>query len=258
MLQKTTKRFVRKVTRLAMQSILKFKRELIIKNEVKELLMLQFFKSTIGRKYLMGITGLIWMGFVLGHMAGNMLIFISADAFNSYGHAIVSNKLLLYGTETILVFALFVHIFCAITLTRQNRAARNIRYSAAPNGDKAVTKASRFMAAQGSLVLAFIILHLITFKYGTVYETNVNGTTMRDLHKLAIEVFQAPAYVAWYVLCLLLLMFHLSHGAASIMQSFGILERKMQNGIKKAAWAYALVVVGGFISQPLYVFLFYK
>lgn len=220
--------------------------------------MLQFFKSTVGRKYLMGITGLVWMGFVLGHMAGNMLIFVSADALNSYAHAIVSNKPLLFGTEAVLILALIIHVFCAVTLTRQNRAARNSRYAIATNGEKSPVWASKYMAVQGSLVLAFIILHLITFKYGTYYETTVNGVVMRDLHRLALEVFQIPAYVAWYVLCLILLMFHLSHGAASIMQSFGVLERKMQAGIKKAAWIYAVIVAGGFLSQPLYVFLFYK
>ena len=58
--------------------------------------MLDFLKSTVGRKYLMGLTGLVWMGFIFGHMAGNMLILVSADAYNAYGHAIVSNKILLY------------------------------------------------------------------------------------------------------------------------------------------------------------------
>lgn len=220
--------------------------------------MLQFFKSTIGRKYLMGITGLIWMGFVAGHMAGNMLIFVSPEAFNSYGHAIVSNKLLLYGTEAILVLALFVHVLCAIVLTRQNRAARDTRYAVTPRGSKQASLASRTMAIQGSLLLAFVIIHLISFKYGSYYETSVNGVVMRDLHKLVLEVFQSPAYVAWYAVSLILLMFHLSHGAASIFQSFGILERKLQGGLKKIAWIYALVVAGGFLSQPIYVFLFFK
>lgn len=220
--------------------------------------MLKFFKSTVGRKYLMGITGLVWMGFIFGHMAGNMLIFAGADAFNSYGHAIVSNKLLLYTSEVVLALAIILHIFCAITLTIQNRAARNLRYSVAASGEKRATWASRNMGAQGSAILAFIILHLITFKYGTHYETTVGGVVMRDLYRLALEVFQDPYYVSWYLVCLALLLFHLSHGAASILQSFGVLERKMQNGVKKAAWAYALVVVGGFISQPLYIFLFYK
>ena len=220
--------------------------------------MLDFLKSTVGRKYIMGLTGLVWMGFVFTHMAGNMLIFISPDAYNSYGHAIVSNKIILYGAESVLILALIAHVFTAISLTLENRAARKTRYAVGPSGAKGASWASRTMAVQGSAVLAFIILHLITFKYGTHYDTTVNGVQMRDLSRLMFEVFQQPGYLAWYVVCLFLLMFHLSHGAASIFQSFGFLERKMQLGIKKFAWIYAIVVAGGFLSQPLYVYLFHN
>lgn len=220
--------------------------------------MKDFLKSSVGRKYIMAITGLVWMGFVFTHMAGNMLILVSADLYNAYGHAIVSNKPLLYGAETVIILALITHVFTAISLTLENRAAKNSRYAVQSNGAKAVSTASRYMAVQGSMILAFIILHLITFKYGTVYETTVNGVQMRDLSKLVVETFTQPGYVAWYVVCLLLLMFHLSHGAASIFQSLGFLERKMQCGVKKFAWIYAIVVAGGFLSQPLYVFFFHN
>ncbi|MFZ3230088.1 MAG: succinate dehydrogenase cytochrome b subunit [Pseudobdellovibrio sp.] len=220
--------------------------------------MLDFIKSTVGRKYIMGLTGLVWMGFVFTHMAGNLLILFSSDAYNAYGHAIVSNKLILYPAEIILILALIAHVTTAISLTIENRAARQIKYAVLPNGSKGTPAASRYMAVQGSAILAFIILHLITFKYGTNYETTVNGVQMRDLSRLMFEVFAQPGYVVWYVVCLVLLMFHLSHGASSIFQSFGFLERKMQSGIKKFAWIYAVIVAGGFLSQPLYVFLFHK
>lgn len=220
--------------------------------------MLDFFKSTVGRKYLMGISGLIWMGFIFGHMAGNLLIFSGADAFNSYGHAIVSNKILLYGAEITLVVALIIHVVTAIQLTMQNRASRNSRYAVEPNGEKGARFASRTMALQGSIILAFIILHLIAFKYGTVYETEVSGVKMRDLYRLALENFSQPGYVVWYCVALIIMLFHLSHGAHSVFQSFGILERKMQKNLRVFAWVYAFIVVSGFISQPLYVFLIHK
>lgn len=220
--------------------------------------MLDFVKSTVGRKYIMGITGLIWMGFIAGHMAGNLLLLVSADLFNAYGHAIVSNKPLLYGTEIILSLALIAHVVSAISLTIQNRKARDTRYAVTASGEKAVPKASRTMALQGSIILAFIITHLIGFKYGAYYETTVNGVVMRDLHRLVVETFQNPVFVAWYFVALVLLMFHLSHGAHSIFQSFGILERSFQQKLKKFAWAYALIVSLGFISQPLYVFLIHR
>jgi succinate dehydrogenase / fumarate reductase cytochrome b subunit len=217
--------------------------------------MLDFLKSTVGRKYIMGLSGLVWMGFIFGHMAGNLLIFAGSDMFNAYGHAIVSNKILLYGAESALIVALIAHVVTAISLTIQNRQSRDTRYAMTPNGEKGSPASSRTMALQGSVLLAFIILHLISFKYGTHYETVVNGVPMRDLFKLVIELFHQPIYVAWYVVALIIMMFHLSHGAHSIFQSFGILERKMQTNLKKFAWLYAIVVVTGFISQPLYVFL---
>jgi succinate dehydrogenase / fumarate reductase, cytochrome b subunit len=216
--------------------------------------MLDFLKSTVGRKYVMGLTGLVWMGFIFGHMAGNMLLFVSADAFNAYGHAIVSNKILLYGAEVTLVLALVAHVVTAISLTVKNRSSRDTRYAVQPNGDKGARFASRTMALQGSILLAFIILHLISFKYGAHYETTVNGVQMRDLHRLVIESFQQTGFVAWYCAALIIMMFHLSHGAHSIFQSFGILERKMQDNLRVFAWVYAAVVVSGFISQPLYVY----
>ncbi len=220
--------------------------------------MIDFLRSTVGRKYLMGATGLVWMGFIFGHMAGNMLILVSPDMYNSYGHAILSNKILLYGTESLLIVSIIVHVTMAILLTKSNADARGTQYKVTPNGQKGATWASRNMGLQGSIILAFIILHLITFKYGAHYDTVVGGVQMRDLHRLIIEVFQKPGYVIWYFIALGLMMFHLSHGAHSIFQSFGILERKMQDGLKKFAWIYAVVVVAGFLSQPLYVYLIHK
>ena len=216
--------------------------------------MLDFFRSTVGKKYVMGITGLIWAGFVLGHMAGNMLIFVSKDAYNAYGHALTSGNLI-YLIEAVLVGALLAHVACAISLTIGNRRAKPKGYAVVGKGEKATSVASRTMAAQGSLILAFVILHLVTFKFGTYYETTVNGVVMRDLARLFVEVFQNPIYVGWYVVCLILLGFHLSHGVKSIFQSFGILNRANEDKVKKLGLAYGAIVALGFLSQPIYAFL---
>ena len=213
-----------------------------------------FLGSTVGKKYLMGITGLIWAGFVLTHMAGNLLIFVSADAYNAYGHAITSGKLI-YIAEAVLLLALITHVYLAISLTIANRAAKETRYAVAAKGAKRVSLASRTMAIQGSLILAFVIYHLITFKYGTHYETTVDGVVMRDLARLMYEVFQSPAYVVWYLVCLVLLGFHLKHGFNSSLQSLGVMEGTYRNMWKKVSIGYAVVVALGFIAQPLYIFL---
>lgn len=217
--------------------------------------MSDFLTSTIGKKYLMGLTGLVWAGFVFGHMVGNMTIFVSPDLYNYYGHAITSNKILLYGTEAVLILSLIVHIALAINLTIQNNRAKGNMKLSPPVGPKKTPLASQTMIIQGTMLLAFIILHLITFKYGNVYETTVDGVKMRDLAKLMFEVFSQPWAVVWYVVSLLLLCAHLKHGFGSVFQSFGLLHPSYQRKIKVASWAYAIVVTAGFISQPLYVYL---
>ncbi len=215
-----------------------------------------FLSSSIGKKYVMGLAGLVWTGFVAGHMAGNMLIFLGPEAFNRYGHAIVSNKALLYGTEAVLLTALIVHVVLAIILTKENRKAKPKKYAEMASSQKRSILASRTMAIHGSIILAFIIYHLITFKYGPHYQVEYDGEQMRDLYRLVIEVFNDPAYVAGYVICLILLGIHLRHGAWSVFQSFGINHPRYNPVLKKGAIIYAVIVASGFISQPVYVFLF--
>lgn len=203
----------------------------------------------------MGLSGIIWAGFVFVHMAGNMLILVDPGLYNAYGHSIVSNKALLFGTEGLLVAALITHAFCALSLTLANRKAKQSTYSNRSCGDKGPSLGSTWMAVQGSVILVFVILHLATFKYGTYYETTVNGVVMRDLSKLIIEVFKQPGYVVWYLIALFLLGIHLTHGVRSIFQSFGLLHPAYQPLIRKVGMIYALIVATGFISQPVYVFL---
>ncbi len=213
-----------------------------------------FLGSTVGKKYLMGISGLVWAGFVLAHMAGNLLIFVSHDAYNTYGHMLTSGNII-YVAEAVLVLALITHVALAINLTATNRAAKETRYAVSAKGKKKATLASRTMAIQGSLILVFIILHLITFKYGTHYETTVNGVVMRDLAKLMEETFQSTGYVVWYLISLILLGFHLSHGVGSSFQSLGLMEGTYRKLWTKLSYGYAFIVALGFIAQPLYLFL---
>lgn len=216
--------------------------------------MLSFLKSTVGKKYLMGLSGAVWAGFVFVHMAGNLLIFLGPDAYNKYAHSLASGNLVV-AVDTLLLIALIVHVFLAVNLTMENRAARPERYAVRGGREKGATLASRTMAVHGSIILIFVVTHLLTFKFGTVYMTNVNGVEMRDLARLMVEVFQQPLYVAWYVISLVLLFFHLKHGVGSVFQSFGLLHPTYQPMIKKLSLTYALVVSAGFISQPIYVFL---
>lgn len=212
-----------------------------------------FWLSTIGKKYFMGISGLIWAGFVFGHMGGNMLMFISKDMYNAYGHAITSG-VSIYLIEAALLSTMIGHVFFGFLLTFQNRKAKGSRYVGKASAAKGASPASKTMIFQGSIILVFLILHLITFKYGAVYETTVDGVVMRDLHRLLVEVFQSPGYVFWYIVCLVLLGVHLSHGLGSTVQSLGLKTEGNAHWVKVAGWIYGAVVALGFLSQPIYIF----
>lgn len=216
---------------------------------------MSLIQSSIGRKMIMGVCGGVWALFLFGHMAGNMLMFVSAEAYNKYGHALVTNKPLLIGTEVILVSTVLVHLFLGVYLTLQNKKARKQKYALSPSGEKRASAGSRTMIFHGSVLLFFIVYHLITFKFADKTTITYDGVVMDDLHSLVTTVFQSPAYVVGYLFCLLLLGWHLSHGVASLFQTLGLNHPSYTPKIKVASWIYAIVVAGGFIAQPLYVIL---
>lgn len=218
---------------------------------------MNLLKSTIGRKQMIGVAGLALSGFVLMHMLGNLLIFISPKVYNEYGHAIVSNPLL-YAAEVGLVVFFLVHVVLALILTIKNFAARDHRYAMASSGAKATSLNTKTLWIQGILIFIFVILHLITFKYGAVYHIDYGKGEIRDLFRLMVEVFAQPGYVFWYIFCVLLLGFHLIHGLASSFQTMGLNHPRFQPIIKKISLVYGVVVAAGFISQPIYMFFFFK
>lgn len=213
--------------------------------------------STIGRKQIIGITGLGLCAFVLTHMAGNLLIFVSPQAYNEYSHALISNPFI-YVAEAGLVLLFLAHLATASVISLRNMKARDRQYAVLPNGEKGTSVARRTLWAQGLLIFVFLILHLNTFKYGQNYTANYGHGEIRDLHKLVIEVFQQPGYVAWYLVALVVLYFHLAHGLASSLQTLGVHHPRYQPAIKAASLVYAIIVAGGFIVQPLYVLFLYR
>lgn len=213
--------------------------------------------SSITRKQLVAVSGLGLAVFVLMHMSGNLLVFFGDRAYNEYSHALISNPLI-YLAEIGLVALFLGHVFYTIFLSLRNRAARPIGYAMRPSGPKRTSWIQRSLIVQGVILLVFIILHLLTFKYGPHYTVNYGKGEIRDLFKLMTEVFQDPGYVTWYVIAVLLLGMHLSHGVSSTIQSLGLHHPRYQGGIKWAGRVYAVVVTAGFISQPVYMFLVYK
>ena len=120
--------------------------------------------------------------------------------------------------------------------------------------DSATQLIHKTLWIQGGIILIFVILHLITFKYGSIYWVEYDGQRIRDLFQLVAEVFQKPIYTAWYLFCLLILSFHLAHGLKASIRSVGFYSP----WIDKVSLVYSIIVTLGFISQPLYFLFFYS
>lgn len=218
-----------------------------------------YLKSTIGKKQMMAVTGLAWCGFVVGHMLGNLLYLVGPEAFNAYGHGITSGNLY-YAIEAGLLATLLGHMLFAFLVVMANRAARPIGYAVSPQGkDKTgATVASRTMAISGTLILVFIVLHLITFRFGTVYEGTAHGEPVRDLSRLMQEVFASPGYVIWYAIAMAVLAMHLSHALWSSLQTLGVIPGGKECAARKLSYAFGILVSIGFVVNPLYIFFFQR
>jgi len=210
----------------------------------------QFYASSIGKKILVALTGLMLIGFVFGHMVGNLLIFAGKDAINEYGHLL---QTALHGggvwiARIGLLAAVVVHIVATISLTKANREARQDKYGMQKS--QVSSKSSHIMIWSGLTILAFIIYHLLHFTvrvgndYGT-YKTTLNGETVHDVYRMVIAGFSwAPASI-FYIISMLLLSSHLSHGFSSLFQTLGLSTDKTEPLFKKAGYAFAgLILVG--------------
>lgn len=212
----------------------------------------RFLTSSIGRKVVMAITGLALIGFLVAHLAGNLLVFVGPDAFNEYSHALISNPLV-YVAEAGLLVLFVSHFLSGFSVTRQNRAARPVGYQRKRRAGHTSSKslASTTMIASGLVLLVFVPVHLITFKFGAYYDT-ASTPPIRDLYRLVMEVFSDPLHVTWYVVAMVVVGFHLWHGFGSAFETVGIGQRA---SIRWAGRALAVVVAGGFAIIPIVVLL---
>jgi len=216
---------------------------------------MNYLSSTIGKKLLVGLAGLGLSLFVLVHMMGNLFLFVGQEAFNKYAHALTSNPLI-YVAEVGLVSIFLLHIVLALYLTWKNKDAKGSRYAKAAKRTSA-SFSSRTIHYQGIIILAFVVYHLITFKYGPHYEITHDGILMRDIFTVVVDSFQNPLIVGAYVFTVILLCLHLSHGLASSLQTLGLNGEKYDSKVKLVGNAYAAIVTLGFVSQPIFVFFFH-
>lgn len=217
--------------------------------------------SSVGRKILMSLTGLVLFTFVVGHLIGNLqLLTGEADPFNRYSHFLISLGGLLILVELILLGCLLVHVWTAISIALGKRSARPERYAKlkSAGGASRKTLGASTMVYTGLITLAFIVMHLITFKWGPGvaegYVTQVDGVQMRDLHRLVVETFHNPVYVIVYVLAMIVLGFHLSHAFWSAFQSLGFYHDRYTRVLYAGGRIVAFLIALGFLVIPVWIY----
>ena len=205
--------------------------------------------SSIGKKLVMALTGLLLIGFLLSHLAGNFLLFAGAEVYNTYSHKLVSNPLI-YGAEAFLVTVFLYHVYLALKVSLGNRRARAVQYNRkASLGEK--TLASSTMMWSGVIIFVFVILHLISFKFGTdVSPPSSEG--VRDLHSLVIARFQNEFYSLFYLFCFVVLAFHLGHAIQSSMRTLGVSHPKYLKYIGFVSYILSLIIALGYSIFPIY------
>jgi succinate dehydrogenase / fumarate reductase cytochrome b subunit len=215
-----------------------------------------FYRSTIGKKIIMGITGLIGIGFLILHMAGNLQAFVSQQKINAYG-ALLHGPLaeLTWLLRIVLIVSVILHVLMAYQLTRLSAAARPVGYRRRES--QVATLASRTMKWGGVLLLLFIIVHILHFTTETIDPAGWRGMTdshgNRDVYGNIVASFRVWWVAAFYIIAMLALGLHLYHGAWSSIRTLGYAKASPQPLHRRIALLITLVVWLGFTLVPVAV-----
>lgn len=216
-------------------------------------------QSAIGKKLLTGITGLGLVAFIVIHMLGNLVFFVSAEAYNRYAYTLEQLAPLVWTIEALLLVGIGVHAVLGLQIYLNKRQARTVEYDTYQSAGHPShqTLSSRTMIWTGGLLAAFIAWHLLTFKFGphyTIANATAGGPT-RDLSRLVLESFHQPLYTFSYTGCLVLLGFHLRHGIWSACQSLGLLKKTTSPSMATVSTVGAIAITLGFLALPWAIFL---
>ena len=220
--------------------------------------MISYFNSTIFRKTLAGLTGLFLVLFLLGHLLGNLQLFIPGEdgqkQFNEYALFMTTNpavKILSVLTYS----SIILHTVLTLFLVFQSSNARDVKYLQS-SGNANSTWGSKNMAVLGMLILIFIVIHMKSFWYEMHFGViGLDPWGNKDLHTVTVTAFNELWYVLFYVLSMVVLAIHLKHGVESVFQTLGIKTRRYVSLIHKAAYGFALIVPAAFASIPIYLYV---
>lgn len=210
----------------------------------------RIWTSTIGLKFLMAVTGLAMVGFVLQHMTGHLQVFAGKDAYNSYAAFMQGLGPIKWGARAGLIGVIVVHIACAVKLTARNMAARPNRYEALKA--QRSTPWGRSMILSGWVILAFILFHLAHFTFEVVlWDDLYDAQGRRDVYTNFVHSFQNPIVTLTYLLSVLAVSLHLSHAVSSMFRTLGLAKGRFKDGFEKVGPAIAVVSGVGFAMVPI-------
>ena len=220
--------------------------------------MISYFNSTIFRKTLAGLSGFFLVLFLLGHLLGNLQLFIPGEdgqkQFNEYALFMTTNpavKILSVLTYS----SIILHTVLTLFLVFQSSNARDVKYLQS-SGSANSTWGSKNMAVLGTLILVFIVIHMKSFWYEMHFGViGLDPWGNKDLHTVTVTAFNELWYVLFYVLSMVVLAIHLKHGVESVFQTLGIKTRRYVSLIHKAAYGFALIVPAAFASIPIYLYV---
>ena len=206
-----------------------------------------FFNTSVGRKQLMALTGLMLGGFLVIHLSGNFLLLVGDGGvlFNGYAEWI-SGQFWINPARAGLLLTLIIHMYLAFKLSAQNRKARRNRYYFKDASD--ATLASRTMLLSGSLIFGFLIIHLFNFTWA-------DASGPQGLYGVVLGKFTHPIWSGFYMLCMVILLFHLVHAIQSVFQTFGLNHPNHMPNIKKLCILIAIGLALGFFSIPLWLLI---
>lgn len=193
----------------------------------------------------MALTGLAWVGFLVGHLSGNLLMFKSKDAFNAYASGLHQLGPVLWLVEAGLVAILAIHVGAALRSIMRNKGARPRGYELSRTNGKA-TLFSRTMAIGGVVMLVFIVTHVFWFR--------VLGDPAA-MYERVVTSFKNPLIAGWYVLAMVFVGLHVAHGFGSAFQTLGAFKPEWRDRLRKAGVALGALVSLGFMSFPIWAFL---
>jgi len=210
---------------------------------------LRFWQTTVGKKAIMAVTGFMLFGFIVGHLLGNLQIYLPPEKINHYSAALKSMPLFLWGARITLLIAVGLHIWSSIQLWLLQREARPVPYVKKANLHS--TYASRTMVWSGPIILAFLIFHLLHFTFGTVHPGG--PFSEHDVYNNVVTGFQVWPVSLFYIIAMLMLCYHLYHGLWSMFQSLGFSHPVYTPWLQLFAKVFAIAIAVGNISIPVAV-----